>query len=325
MRRNNLLKIDKYGSRWDIQKLTLEKEYAFVGVIVTLVACVLDFSNVFTRYDSITKPTAITMLVVMTVATVIVLDVPMYIAGSVLKSYMQKLKPKTETIIIISGSVAAFLTVAILNLLLSLECGRFMLEDPAIKEAGMFAEVESTNSVMFGAWILGLLPILTSIASFVVGLYCSNPRLHNVNQLKKALNQLYTFIGQAKRAHAEVFFYDPKLASFATTIYTIINDMKNVNPDNYESQLNIIKRFEEFADKVDDTYINSELLKHIISKHKACIEEVYAQELVREQATLSALQRKLNTPDDISIVSEEAIKVSENYQPSYTPTADTLD
>lgn len=321
---NNLLKTNKYGSRWDIQKLTLEKEYAFVGVIVTLVACVLDFANVFTRYDNITKPTSVLMLIAMTTATVIVLDVPMYIAGSVLKSYMQKLKPKSETIIIISGSVAAFLTLAILNLLLSLECGRFLLEDPAVKEAGMFAEVESTNSVMIGAWILGLLPILTSIASFVVGLYCSNPRLHNVNQLKKALNQIYTFISQAKRAQAEAFFYDPKLASFSAAIYTLINDMRNVDPNNHESQLNVIKRFEEFADKVDDTYINSELLKHVISKHRAAVEEVYAQELVREQATYTALQRKLNTPDDISIVSEEAIKVSDNYQPSYAP-ADIID
>lgn len=319
MKSNNILKMDKYGSRSEIhKKYTIEKEFVWVGVLVTILSCILDFANVFTRYDEINKPQSVIMLLAMTLATVIALDVPMYIAGSVIKSYMQGETNKNEMIIIVSGSVTAFLALAIFNLLLSLQCGQFMLEDPALSSGDLFTEVEPTKSVLIGSWILGLLPVFTSIASFVVGIYCSNPLLHTVNSLKKALLQIQCFIAKAKQAMAEAFYNDPKIVSIARELHELINITLTTDPADLKLQRELSLKWIELSNEVDDSYVNSTLFKHLCEEHYKSIELIYSEELVREQDTLQAISKKLNNPDDISLVSEQADFLAEEYSQKHS-------
>ena len=322
-RKSTLLKTDTFGTRSSRLKKYGEKDISYIGIILTLVAIVLDFSNVFSRYDVIMREGSVAMLIATTLASVIILDVPMYVAGCVMKEQKQGLISKKEADFIVIGAVSAFVIIAILNLWLSIECAKYLLEDPSIaSNFSVFSEVESTNSVTAGAIILGMQPILTSIATFVVGLYCSNPLLRTVNNIKKELNEIYSFLMQARRAMAEITMCDPEINSVMQKFFNIKKILDKSDPTNEQQQLLIIEMLEDFVNSTKQSYFNSSLFEYSVNSYKAAIQNVYAQEHMREQATLAALQKKLNTPDDISSVSKYAVDLAKNNKPHYVVNED---
>lgn len=313
-RKSLLLKTDSFGTRGSRLRKYGNKEFGYVGIILTFLALYLDYANVYARYDVIMKEASVALLFATTIATVIILDIPMYVAGCVVKELQQGLIPKKEATCIAVVAVSAFAAIATFNLWLSIECAEYLLEDPALASStSVFEEVKATNSVIVGSIILGIQPILTSMATFVVGLYCSNPLLKTVNNIKKEINEIHSFLMQGRRAVAEIAMCDSELCIVVQKFLRIQNVLKNADPTNKEQQLYILELLEDFVNITKEAYIDSSLFAYSANTYRAAIQKVYAQEHIREQATLDALQRKLNTPDDISAISKYGVDLADKY------------
>lgn len=320
MRQSNILALDSYGTRGKIQKFTMEREYGILSLFVTLFAVAADFANNFQRYDTINKETSIFLLVCMTLTSVLILDVPMTIAGIALKDYLQGLKPKGETILTVSGACFACLSLGIINLILSVNTGPYMLEDPAMSTSTIFLESnESSGAVIIGAIVLGVLPILTSIASFVCGLWCTNTLLHNVNIDKKALNQLYSARAEVRQAQAEVLARDPRVYVIAEKFEMLKKALENTQNISLEKKEEYWDVMSDLISEIQKAYAESYLNKRTLDKFKEKCNVVRAQEGIREAATLEALATLLNTPDDASAIAEESIKSSQKYNMNNEP------
>lgn len=141
-------------------------------------------------------------------ACAVVLDLPMSIAAKVLKKYNQGLcdkKEKNQTIIL---AIAAFTIAFVFSF-----CFRIFTKDvsfsPGTEETltntlTVTAQTDTSDpSILVAALFNGVLPLLTSLASFIVSYYMCDPLKIKLGKLEKGRIGLQANIHQAEKALAE--------------------------------------------------------------------------------------------------------------------------
>lgn len=192
-RNNNPLFIDSYGTRLGRDKefnrpsSIMESNivcYLFIALFALADYCCLSISWNTVQTSS---PGVITLLAL---SCAVCLDVPMAIAGVAFKSYRQGLKSKKDMLIILSLSIAVFALVFIFSFLFKIETRTASFEEAnsaggLVNSLAAQTNPEDSKSILIAALFSAVLPLATSIASFVIALRSSNPKKTKLNRLER--------------------------------------------------------------------------------------------------------------------------------------------
>lgn len=137
------------------------------------------------------------------------LDVPLAIAAVSQKKYQQGICTKTERNTIVCLSIAVFAIAFVFSLGFRV-LTRDMTFDittagTIVDELGREVQVEETDvpAVLFASLFNGVIPLLTSISSFVISYFSCNPVEMKLSRLEKERIGLQSNILEAKKALAE--------------------------------------------------------------------------------------------------------------------------
>lgn len=208
-KKNNALTLDSYGTRIDrinyLGKQNSIYEIPGVANIATLLFVLIDFICLYTVWNTVQTESAI-MVALIAVGCGVCLDVPLAIAGNALKSYHQKMKRKEEAIIVMILSILTFLVTFVFALWFRMETKDFAFDisssSTMVNTMSDMNEITTTESeaVFVAAMFNGIVPLCTSIASFVISYFSANPISKKIERLKKAIIMLDSNIAQIKQA-----------------------------------------------------------------------------------------------------------------------------
>lgn len=138
------------------------------------------------------------------------LDVPLAIAACALKKYNQGLSSKQEKNIIMLLAIAVFVTAFTCNLgfriytrdlTFSTKKSSIIVDTQAATE--MAESGEDKMAILYAALYCGVIPLLTSISSFLISLWGYNPLGERQKRLEKERIGLQANIHEAEKALAE--------------------------------------------------------------------------------------------------------------------------
>lgn len=192
---NNPIQTVPFGTMKDRQKLLnmkTIKDIVNIGSIATLFFIVADFVPLYIKWTSVQQDNWYFVALLAAVSAVI-LDLPMFLGGRVLREYQDGLRTKQSMISIVLPATIAFLIAYIPFLIFS-----FATKDATFEEAlplgsasaisfdtTLINEASNPFSVSIAAIFSAVLPLGTSIASLVVGLCTYNPVKERLNKLEK--------------------------------------------------------------------------------------------------------------------------------------------
>lgn len=137
------------------------------------------------------------------------LDVPLAIAAIVQKRYQQGLCEKSERNIVISLSIAVFAVAFVFSFIfrvvtreLSFDIGTGTTMMNAL-ETGVKEDNTNAPAILFAALFNGVIPLLTSISSFVISFFGYSPLDMKLTDLERERVELQSNILEVKRALAE--------------------------------------------------------------------------------------------------------------------------
>jgi hypothetical protein len=137
------------------------------------------------------------------------LDVPLAIAAIALKRYQQGLCTKAECNIILILSIAVFATAFVFSFAfrvltrdLSFDVGTGATLTNTLA-SGTETDDSNVSTILFASLFNGVIPLLTSISSFVISYFGCNPVDMKLAALEKERIELQANILEAKRALAE--------------------------------------------------------------------------------------------------------------------------
>lgn len=141
-------------------------------------------------------------------ACAVVLDLPMSVAAKVLKKYNQGLCDRKEKNQIIILAIAAFMIAFVFSF-----CFRIFTKDVSFSSGtgetltntlSMTAQTDTSDpSILVAALFNGVIPLLTSLASFIVSYYMYDPLRSKLGRLEKGRIGLQANIHEAEKALAE--------------------------------------------------------------------------------------------------------------------------
>ena len=204
------LDLDPYvgfiDSQKDLNKAPSIYERGIVGYIATVLFVLIDFVCLYTVWNIVQTESSI-LVRLLALGSAVCLDVPMAIAGVSLKKYFQKLMKKKTMLIIVVSSVATFLITFAFSLWFRMETKDLTFE---INGSGMMNTISQTvqsdrdsKAVWVAAVFNGVIPLCTSIASFVITFFGSNPLNVKIFKLKEARIRLDSRMTDIMRALAE--------------------------------------------------------------------------------------------------------------------------
>lgn len=209
---NNALALDDYGTRlWRAKGLNkADSIYAssLVANIATILFVVIDFICLYTVWNTVQTESSL-MIAFIAIGCAVCLDVPLAIAGNALKSYHQKMKNKSSTMIVIILAIAAFLLTFIFAFLFRVETKDLTfdisssstltntLAEPIVEESG------SSNAVTVAALFNAVVPLCTSISSFVISYFAANPLGERISKYDAAIITLDSNIAEIEQAIQE--------------------------------------------------------------------------------------------------------------------------
>ena len=194
-KKSNVLTLDSYSTRVKRENKLARADNiyssSYIGFILTLVFVAVDSFCCYSCWNA-AQTQSITMNVLMTVGCALTLDVPPMFCAYALTMYKQGMLPKSKAKVITIG------TIAVVSLVI---CGyfafRIVTKDlifDSISSGGITNAVaqgaESTtpnsNSNLFPAIYSGILPLATSITSFIVTYLTASPLKDRIHKLRKA-------------------------------------------------------------------------------------------------------------------------------------------
>lgn len=276
--KNEALALDDYGTRlWRRNQLNKSDSiYAssLVANIATVLFVIIDFICLYTVWNTV-QTESFLMITLIAVGCAVCLDVPLAIAGNALKSYHQKLKDKTSTIIVTVLAITTFLITFIFafwfrvetkDLTFDISSGSTLTNTLAETTV---AETNDSNAVVVAALFNAIVPLATSIASFCISYFAANPLGIKIDRLNKAIITL-----------------DSNL----TEIEQVCQEAEGIQ--NYKQYL---------LAREEDMY------------QQFC-ESSEAQGAVRKQAVRFVIMEMLGTPDDITVLTESGEKVNKKTE-----------
>lgn len=301
MKKREITDLGTYKCEKTLMVKGLEKEKSHIAVGVTILAILLDFANVFQRYNTINREGSPLLLLAMTMGTVFLMDVPLSYAGTVLSEFNQGLRSKRDTFLIVLLAVIAFLGVAIPNVVLGNSVGVYMLEDPAVASAGILeSNMPHSNAISVGSMILSILFVWTSLASFAISYYCCDGLLHKINVRKEKLFDIENNLLIYHHALAKVFANEPDLYEMGMLYHRvkdILSNDKEADWNKIEEDLNHLMRHK---DKFKAYFSDNKKVENLLNQFQERLEIIQNQKEVRRAAYLEALGVKVNTPEAIS-------------------------
>ena len=208
---NDPIKLDGYKTR-EYENNVLHKAdniYAskWFGNIAVILFCFIDFWCMQIIWNLVSKPENIVFIYAVAIGCAIALDVPLAIAGYSLKAYHQGLKSKNENNIVLILSVAVFLIAFICSLLFRIETRDMSYEiqcSNLVNTLGTTTVATDNNvnnlSVLIASIFNGIIPLLTSISSFVISYYAYSPIAEKLIKLERRSIRLDSNIIDAKTA-----------------------------------------------------------------------------------------------------------------------------
>lgn len=189
----NPLATSNYGTFEDRQRLLKNsiKDFFSVGTILTLFFIVADFVPLYTKWNSVQQENFF-FVIMLSLVSAVTLDLPMLIAGRALREYHDGLRKKKNMLFIFIPSVCAFFLVYIPYFIFSFVTKDSVFEPALPLSSSTVAFGTSTatasnpHSVSIAALFSGIMPLGTSIASLVTGIFMYNPAKEKLRKLKRA-------------------------------------------------------------------------------------------------------------------------------------------
>ena len=273
----NALALDDYGTRlWRSNGLNKpDSIYAssLVAHIATVLFVLIDFICLYTVWNTVQTESSV-MIALIAVGCSVCLDVPLAIAGNALKSHHQKLKDKSSTMIVMVLSIATFLLTFIFAFWFRLETKDLTFDISSgstltntLAETTT-VETNDSNAVVIAALFNAVVPLCTSIASFVISYFAANPLGEkisrydtaiitldsNITELEQALQEAETIdehnrlLRENEVIGKEVYIAACKARGLSLKQYALVEIMKILkNPDDISRLAEIGKQLNESA------------------------------------------------------------------------------
>lgn len=193
MKINNPIAGANFGTIEDRQKYLKGslKDFFCIGTFLTAFFIAADFVPLYTKWNSVQEENVF-FVIMLSLVSAAVLDLPMYIAGRALREYLDGLRTKKSMSTIFIPSVVAFFLVYIPFVIFS-----FVTKDATFEQAlpldssmvsfGMSNTATASNpqSVSIAAIFCAIIPLGTSIASLLTGIYTYNPAKEQLKKLER--------------------------------------------------------------------------------------------------------------------------------------------
>ena len=211
-RKNEALALDDYGTRlWRVGQLNKSDSiYAssLVANFVTFLMVIIDYTCLKSVWNVVQTESSI-MIALIAIGCSVCLDIPLAIAGNALKSHHQKLKDKSSTMIVMVLAIATFLITFVFafgfrvvtkDLTFDISSGSTLTNTLA---ETMTTETDDSNAVVVAALFNAIVPLCTSIASFVISYFAANPLGLKIARLDKAIITLDSNLAEIEQVCQE--------------------------------------------------------------------------------------------------------------------------
>ena len=277
--KNNPIDISEYGTsqqrQLSINKFS-PKDLISVSTFATLFFVLADFIKLFMTWDTVQKESWYFVAMLALVAAVI-LDVPMMYAGTSIKEYQQGLKSKKEMLIILAASIFGFLLVFIPSILFSIATKDATFNAPDVANVSNLSGYISADTTAAAGDSRSVL-----IAAIFAGVLPLGTSVASLVVALKASDPLGAKLNKIIKAKAKAQ-----------------NHLINLNQTIAEEKT-LVER-------------QKLLIAHEKDLAIQFVQECYAQEAIRIQAFLEALEEQCD-PDGISKITEYAQKVINDHQ-----------
>lgn len=194
-RKSKVLTLDSYSTRGKRENKLARADNiysnSYIGFILTLLFVAIDSFCCYSCWNA-AQTQSITMNILMTVGCALTLDVPPMLCAYALVKYKQGMLSKSKTKVITIG------TIAVVSLVI---CGYFAfrivtkdlifdsvasggITNAAVQ--GSDSAGQNSNSNLFPAIYSGIIPLATSITSFIATYLTASPLKDRIHKLRKA-------------------------------------------------------------------------------------------------------------------------------------------
>jgi len=277
MKNSNVLELDKYETRCKTIRNLRKGDSLFssnpLANILVIAFIIMDLAAMYSVVNILLGDNII-MKWIIALGFAAILDVPMSIAGNVLRQYTAKLRSKGSMVTVIAACLAAFLLVFSFTLALRITTADAMFGDVGTDGSSLvdytIDENEAEDAVnhtapMIAALNFGLLPAATSLAAFGITYAVSDP----VNDKLRLL--------ETERARVQAHIAD---------LLCAIEEVEDVNTH----MLDLIRREEAL--------------------YKSFVSVIHAQAGECKQLAVRLIMEKLGGPaDSISTLTEQAEEI----------------
>lgn len=196
MRHNKMrdpIVLDPYGSREKETNLLFKPDnlYAkkWLASIAVAVFCFIDFWCIQIVWNTVSRPENVIFVYAVAVGCAVALDVPLSIAGYSLKMRHQRLINRNENIIIMALSISVFIIAFVCSFSFRLatrdlsfglkNTSTVSLVDAATLGSNLIvpeaANMQGGTPILIAGLFNGVIPLLTSMAAFVISYYGYSP------------------------------------------------------------------------------------------------------------------------------------------------------
>lgn len=176
------------------------------SIIMTALFVLCDAITIKSLWNAVVTDNAI-MNWLLTISVACVLNVPLAIAGNQTRKHQQGLTSRSHAMTILVLSVVTFGIVFVIQLLFRLDMRDLIF---GTAQNGLSSSLNtsgqaSSSNTLIPAIFSGVLPMVTSIASFVINL-CSNPLNTILRRLKKELVAIESNLDELQRMLQESYY-----------------------------------------------------------------------------------------------------------------------
>lgn len=211
-RKNEVLALDDYGTRLWRNKLTNKADSVYsiswVANIATLLFVLIDFICLYTVWNTVQTESYI-MIALIAIGCAVCLDVPLAIAGTALKSHHQNLKDKNSTMIVMILAIITFILTFVFAFWFRLETKDLTFDVSSASTLtntmaeGTTIDDNDSNAVVVAALFNAIVPLCTSIASFVISYFAANPLGSKIARLDQAIITLDSNLAEIEQVCQE--------------------------------------------------------------------------------------------------------------------------
>jgi len=211
-KKSKALTLDSYTTRVGRENKLARADNLYssscIGFILTLAFIAIDSFCCYSCWNA-AQTQSIPMNILMTVGCALTLDVPPMLCAYALSSYKQGLLSKSKLLTIMIPSLASFALVIIGYFAFRIVTKNLIFDNATsgrITNAvaqGADSTTQSSNSNLFPAIYSGIIPLATSITSFIATYLTVNPIKDRIHKLRKAKITTEANISDLKMAIAE--------------------------------------------------------------------------------------------------------------------------